>query len=88
MGGGDDQAEFFEPGQAIDNCGTGEPGPFHELVEADRHAPVGKTVARLDDHQVNLDRLTADSRKITPVEEHGLDPIGLDWYGHHDRHSV
>jgi len=88
MGCGDDQAEFFEPGQALDNCGAREPGPLHELAEADRHAPIRKTVARLNDHQVNLDRLTADSRKVTPVEEHGLDPIGLDRYGHHDRHGV
>ena len=88
MGRGDDQAEFFEPGQAIDDRGAREPGPLHELAEADRHAPIRKTVARLNDHQVNLDRLAADSRKVTPVEEHGLDPIGLDRYGHDDRHRV
>src|SRR5579883_1695474 len=40
MGRRDDQAEVFQPLQAINHGRTGQPGAPHELVEADRQAAV------------------------------------------------
>lgn len=57
----DDQAKVLQPRKALDDRWTGQMGALHEEVEADRHAPIGKAARRLDDRQIDLNRVSSNA---------------------------
>ena len=81
---GNHETEHFKPSQPLDHRRTGKPRAFHDLIQTQRHALVRKAAAGFEHDQIDFDRLAANPRELSTVEEHALDPVGLD--GHGDWH--